>query len=81
MLAIQSTDRGVLQKMYMRLLSKMCGQVVYVYFQQTNAENKLNLLIDMLPPSWRKRQVKSNVTNLNIGLNLLSMFCHMPHNI
>ena len=41
--------------------------------------HKINVLIDMLPPLWWKCQVKSNMTNFNIGLNLLGKFCHVPY--
>ena len=30
-------------------------------------------------PSRQKCRVKNNVTNLDIGLNLLGMFCHVSH--
>ena len=69
-LVIKSIDIGLLKKItwdyFSRYMDKLYTFVFSRVIHKINSTCSLTCL------------VKSNVTNLNIGLNLLGVFCHMP---
>ena len=63
----------------MGVLVQHCSQLgYYLRYLSVSAENgaqyKIKLLIENLPPSWRKCQVKSKKTRHNLQLKLLVNF-------